>query len=136
MHQADFHPVSTTNTYVKVVLPLATPKVYTYEVPEALIPMVGFGKRVEVQFGRNKLYAGVVVEVSGTAPQGYRPKPILAVIDQFVFSRGFSGRIGFLPMTKIFYLAPYPSRFCFKYYRNNPIWLHFLFWKQLSFAYI
>ncbi len=67
--------------YVTVVLPLAVPKPYTYSVPEVLVPKVRFGMRVEVQFGKSKLYAALIVEVHRKAPEGYNPKPILSVID-------------------------------------------------------
>ena len=76
-----FHPENQTNTFVEVILPLAIPKTYTYQVPEDLVPQVSFGKRVEVQFGKNRLYAGIVVEIQAKAPDGYRPKAIESVID-------------------------------------------------------
>ncbi len=69
-------------TYVRVVLPIATPKPYTYHVPEALVGQVAFGKRVEVQFGRSKLYAALVIEVHQNPPKGYKTKPVLSVIDE------------------------------------------------------
>ncbi|MCO6488497.1 MAG: primosomal protein N' [Phaeodactylibacter sp.] len=70
-----------TQTYVTVILPLAVPKPYTYAVPEQLVPDATFGKRVEVQFGKAKLYTALVVEQHRRAPEGYRPKPILSVVD-------------------------------------------------------
>ncbi len=75
------HPDTATQTYATVILPLALPRPYTYSVPEQLLPEVRFGKRVEVQFGQSKLYTALVIEVHTRPPEGHRPKPILAVVD-------------------------------------------------------
>jgi 3'DNA-binding domain (3'BD) len=66
--------------YVNVILPLAIEKPYTYLVPTELVSAVAFGKRVEVQFGASKLYAGLIVEVHCNAPEG-KAKSIFSVID-------------------------------------------------------
>lgn len=68
------------NNYVTVILPLAIPKTYTYQVPEELKSEVAFGKRVEVPL-RNKLYSGVIVEVLSQVHLEYSTKEILSVID-------------------------------------------------------
>lgn len=77
-----FHPDNPTNTYVEVILPLALPQNYTYAVPEAWITQVGFGKRVEVPLGKNRLYAGIVAAVHHRPPAGYSPRELVSVIDQ------------------------------------------------------
>jgi primosomal protein N' (replication factor Y) len=68
--------------YIKVILPLALPKSYTFGVPEDMEGTIDFGIRVEVPL-RNKLYAGLVVEMHG---QDYEPefatKSILSVLDE------------------------------------------------------
>jgi primosomal protein N' (replication factor Y) len=79
--QTSFHPVTATRTYVDIVLPLALPMVYTYAVPEDLLDEVMFGVRVEVSFGKNKLYSGVVVNIHHDKPSDQRTKLILAVLD-------------------------------------------------------
>ncbi|MCB0662504.1 MAG: primosomal protein N' [Saprospiraceae bacterium] len=76
-----FHPVTSTKTYVDVVLPLALPMVYTYAVPEDLIAEIIFGGRVEVPFGKNKLYSGIVVAIHHNKPHDQRSKLILSVLD-------------------------------------------------------
>jgi len=77
------HPVASTQTYVSVILPMAVPKPFTYYVPESLMDRVAFGKRVEVQFGRGgKLYTALVIDIHRQAPQGYRPKAIISVLDE------------------------------------------------------
>ena len=82
MHQAELHPVqNATSYYAEVILPLAIAKPYTYWVPEELLEEVKIGKRVEVQFGKSKLYTGLVMELHQRAPEQYQPKPIVSVID-------------------------------------------------------
>jgi primosomal protein N' (replication factor Y) (superfamily II helicase) len=76
-----FHPEPAVLTYADVLLPVAIAKAYTYIVPEEMIPHLGFGYQVEVSFGKNKRYAGLVISVHRNAPEGYRPKPILSIID-------------------------------------------------------
>ncbi|SMG21526.1 replication restart helicase PriA [Sphingobacterium psychroaquaticum] len=67
--------------FVEVILPLYIAKTYTYRVPVEWNDHVAVGKRVIVQFGRNKIYAAVVHKVSHEAPLGYEAKYILNVID-------------------------------------------------------
>ncbi len=66
--------------YIEVVLPLALPKTYTYAVPPELEDAVQTGVRAEVQFGRSKLYAALIVRVVDTPPD-YKTKPITAILD-------------------------------------------------------
>ncbi|MCC6459921.1 MAG: primosomal protein N', partial [Saprospiraceae bacterium] len=69
-------------TYVDVILPLALPKrCYTYAVPDELAPLVQTGLRVEVPFGKNKLYSGIIERVHTDQPD-YRVKPVVAVLDE------------------------------------------------------
>jgi len=77
-----FHHIASTETYVDVILPVAVPKPYTYYVPEDFINDVVVGCRVEVSFGRNKLYSGLVANIHNNTPSGHTPKPILNIIDK------------------------------------------------------
>lgn len=52
----------------EILLPLPVPMTYTYGIPPELQDKAEFGKRVEVQFGRKKLYTGLIVEISGEDP--------------------------------------------------------------------
>jgi len=67
--------------FAEIILPLALPKTYTYAIPlemqEAAIP----GVRVEVVFGRQKRYAGIIKSITNEAPKGFEAKPILQVLD-------------------------------------------------------
>ncbi len=77
-----YHDIQSTSLYVTVVLPLAVAKPYTYYVPEAFVDQIQKGVRVEVQFGRNKFYTGIVKDVLNEAPEGVKPKEIQSVMDQ------------------------------------------------------
>ncbi len=69
-------------TYADIILPLALPKrSYTYSIPEEMLSEVQPGVRVEVPFGKSKLYSGVVARVHSSQPD-YRVKAILAVLDE------------------------------------------------------
>lgn len=67
--------------FAEVVLPLRLPKAYTYRVPFEMNDDIAVGKRVIVQFGKRKIYSGVVREVSIHPPKGYQAKYILHVLD-------------------------------------------------------
>ena len=67
--------------FAQVILPFATPKPYTFHIPDELVEQVKFGIRVEVQFGAGRdLYAAVVIAVTDKKPE-HKTKPILQVID-------------------------------------------------------
>ena len=73
-------PLTAGTVFADVILPLALQQTYTFSVPEELVPLLAPGLRVEVQFGRNKHYTGIVRRLHGTDP-GHKTKPILSVID-------------------------------------------------------
>lgn len=75
-----FVPAEIKQKFAVVILPIAVQKPYTYVIPTALLSKVKFGVRVEVSFGKSKLYAGIVKEVMDENP-GYKTKPIISVID-------------------------------------------------------
>jgi primosomal protein N' (replication factor Y) (superfamily II helicase) len=69
-------------SYADIIIPLALPKrTYTYAIPESILPLVQPGIRVEVQFGKRKLYSGLVERVHQQKPE-YQVKPINAVLDE------------------------------------------------------
>ena len=67
--------------YVDVVIPLAVRETYTYLIPASLEKQVQFGTRLEVPFGRKKLYAGLAVEIHDKKPS-YPTRKVLSIIDQ------------------------------------------------------
>ena len=70
------HFIAKTNTFVEVILPVATPKpTYTYYVDEEHLDQIQFGVRVEVQFGKNKLYSWHTQRASDkSSAKGYRER--------------------------------------------------------------
>lgn len=66
--------------WAEIILPLALPTTYTYSIPTALLPKARPGCRVEVVFGKQKKYAGIIKSVFNKEP-GYPTKPILNVLD-------------------------------------------------------
>lgn len=68
--------------FVDVILPLAIRSSYTYRVPHEWAARVAVGKRVVVQFGKNKIYAALVYRVHEEAPERYEAKYILDVLDE------------------------------------------------------
>ncbi|OWY26089.1 primosomal protein N' [Sphingobacteriales bacterium UPWRP_1] len=68
--------------YAHILLPLSLTGEYTYQVPPDLLHEVQPGKRVEVQFGQKRIYAGIVKKVFEGNPPAFAVKPILNVLDE------------------------------------------------------
>lgn len=68
--------------FVNVLLPLALNNLFTYSVPAEWLGFVGFGKRVVVNFGKNKLYTAIVISVSAENNSGFDAKELVSVIDE------------------------------------------------------
>lgn len=68
--------------YADVILPLALPELFTYEVPFELHGSIVAGQRVVVQFGKQRVYAALVYRLHNSAPLNYQTKDILEVIDE------------------------------------------------------
>ncbi|HVZ26800.1 MAG TPA: DEAD/DEAH box helicase, partial [Sediminibacterium sp.] len=68
--------------FVEVIIPLALPKNYTWSVPESLQSAIQPGVRVDVGFGKNKRYAGIVKKILPQAPDSFQPKAIIQVLDE------------------------------------------------------
>lgn len=69
--------------FAQVILPLALPQNYTYRIPPFLDGQVSAGKRVIVQFGKRKLYTALVRNVHSSPPQGFAPKDIISIEDDW-----------------------------------------------------
>lgn len=72
-----------TTFFVDVIVPLGVPNKYTYRVPKDFNSQIEIGKRVLVQFGRAKIYTGVIYRIHHIAPKDYTVKYIEAVLDDF-----------------------------------------------------
>ncbi|MCC7513615.1 MAG: primosomal protein N' [Bacteroidia bacterium] len=68
--------------YIKVVVPLPLPNLFTYSVPDTLISQIEIGKRVLIQFGSQKIYAAIVIETAVDKSNDYEVKPIISIIDE------------------------------------------------------
>ena len=80
MEELDFTE-SRRTLFVEVILPLAIAKPYTYRVPVELNDRTKAGMRAIVQFGKNKLYSGIIQTVHTEAPLKYEAKYILDLVD-------------------------------------------------------
>src|SRR4051812_3807003 len=68
--------------FADVIVPLGVPNKYTYRVPAALNNRIAKGMRVLVQFGKSKLYTGIVYNIHRSAPAGYQAKYLEEVLDE------------------------------------------------------
>ncbi|MCX6273331.1 MAG: primosomal protein N' [Bacteroidetes bacterium] len=69
-------------TYAEVLLPLPLPGTFCYSIPDELKDEIEPGKRVEVQFGKNRIYSALVKGIHNEKPAGILPKEILSVLDE------------------------------------------------------
>jgi len=67
--------------YVDVILPLPLGNTFTYSVPDEWADQVRIGMRVVVQFGKKKMYTGVIHLVHIVPPVVYKAKEIICLLD-------------------------------------------------------
>jgi primosomal protein N' (replication factor Y) len=79
-HEA-FYLSSLFTMYAEIIIPLALPKNYTWEIPEKFSNSIQPGCRVEVNLGKNKKYAGIVKLIHNDAPTTFEAKEILNILD-------------------------------------------------------
>lgn len=72
---------ATDNLYADIILPLALPHTFTWEIPPHLADKAKPGCRAEVIFGRNKKYAGLIKNLHHNKPHAFDPKFILNILD-------------------------------------------------------
>lgn len=68
--------------FAEILLPLPVPGTFTYRVPFALNEKIKVGQRVTVQFGKRRVYAGLVLALHQRPPQKGIPKYILSILDE------------------------------------------------------
>ena len=76
--EADFPPDKA--LFAEIIIPLALPKNYTWQIPPHFINKVKEGCRVEVTL-KHKKYAGIIKKFLHNKPQAFEPKFILNVLD-------------------------------------------------------
>ena len=66
--------------YIEVILPVPLADYYTYFVPPEMEERMAPGVQVEVEFGKNKRYSGIVYSIRQTPPESLKViKPIIRV---------------------------------------------------------
>ncbi|MEP4531762.1 MAG: primosomal protein N' [Cyclobacteriaceae bacterium] len=70
-----------TLSFAEVILPLPLKGTFTYTTSGLDKDQLQIGCRVIVQFGKRKIYTGILYELHDRSPQEYSPKPILDIID-------------------------------------------------------
>ena len=73
--------MSRTTLFADILLPLPVKGTFTYRIPYDLNEFVKEGQRVAVQFGRKKIYAGLIKKLHENVPD-YAPKYILHLLDE------------------------------------------------------
>ncbi|MCL2168090.1 MAG: primosomal protein N' [Lentimicrobiaceae bacterium] len=68
--------------FANILLPLPLPATFTYRVPYDLNVVIKVGTRVVVPFGKNKLYAGLVMNIHTHVPAFPNVKYIIDIIDK------------------------------------------------------
>ena len=66
--------------YAEIIIPLALPKNYTWQIPDHLMEKLLPGCRVEVTL-KNKKYAGLIKRFLKEKPEAFDPRPIESVLD-------------------------------------------------------
>ncbi|MDP3353910.1 MAG: primosomal protein N' [Flavobacteriaceae bacterium] len=68
--------------FINVILPLALPRLYTYQVDDKEVALLKPGMRVAVEFGKRKIYTALVHQIHQNPPLNYEAKPIHQIIDE------------------------------------------------------
>lgn len=68
--------------YINVIVPIPLQKLFTYKITEAEADFLKPGMRVAVEFGKSKIYTGLVYNIHNTAPVGYEAKEIHQILDE------------------------------------------------------
>ncbi|MFY0606912.1 MAG: primosomal protein N' [Cyclobacteriaceae bacterium] len=67
---------------MEVILPLPLAGTFTYKFSEILFPNAAVGCRVIVQFGKRKMYTGIISNIHDISPSDYHPKEIIDLVDE------------------------------------------------------
>ena len=67
--------------YADLILPIPLPNLYTYKIPLQFQEKLETGYRVVVQFGKRKIYTGIVKNIHKKKPEFYETKDVLEVLD-------------------------------------------------------
>lgn len=73
--------METQQSFVQIIVPVPVKGTFTYKVPQPLLGKLSVGQRVTVPFGAKKLYTGIVVSLTDDAPDGYKLKEVIDLVD-------------------------------------------------------
>ncbi|MDX1762599.1 MAG: DEAD/DEAH box helicase family protein, partial [Christiangramia sp.] len=68
--------------FVDLILPLPLDNRFTYSLTDDEANFIQNGMRLAVQFGKNRIYTGIVAEVHQNPPEVYEAKPIHQILDE------------------------------------------------------
>ncbi|TRO66633.1 replication restart helicase PriA [Christiangramia sabulilitoris] len=68
--------------FADLILPLPLDNRFTYSLSEAEANFIQPGMRLAVQFGKNRIYTGIVAGVHQNPPEVYEAKPIHQILDE------------------------------------------------------
>ena len=68
--------------FADLILPLPIDNRFTYSLTEEEASFIEPGMRLAVQFGKNRIYTGIVAEVHQNPPEVYEAKPIHQILDE------------------------------------------------------
>ncbi|WP_339678018.1 replication restart helicase PriA [Cyclobacterium marinum] len=77
------YPSTNKTLFADIILPVPIPRSFTYSVDPEIQDEIGIGYRVMVQFGKKRILTGIVAKVHQKAPEAYKAKPILDLLDDF-----------------------------------------------------
>lgn len=77
------YPSTSKNLFADIILPVPIPRAFTYSVSPEIQDEIGIGFRVMVQFGKKRILTGIVAKVHQKAPEAYKAKPILDLLDNY-----------------------------------------------------
>ncbi|MBI0397857.1 replication restart helicase PriA [Cyclobacterium marinum] len=75
------YPSTNKTLFADIILPVPIPRSFTYSVDPEIQDEIGIGYRVMVQFGKKRILTGIVAKVHQKAPEAYKAKPILDLLD-------------------------------------------------------
>ena len=68
--------------FADLILPLPLDKRFTYSLTKEEAEFIQPGMRLAVQFGKSRIYTGIVAKIHQNPPQVYEAKPIHQILDQ------------------------------------------------------
>lgn len=81
LHDINVRVINGNPTFAEIIIPLALPKNYTWQIPPHLVDKAAVGCRAEVVLGKQKKYAGIIKRIHHQKPESFEPKFLLNILD-------------------------------------------------------